>query len=527
MTSLGRILERLSPGALAVVHPPDEQAGAADVRDVVIFDGVDPSGITEADIVLGIGLRTATEVIGTTPLLRSRRPAALVIRGGIMSGPELSDCPFAVLALPQGGSWMALTTLLREAAGGDDQSGAFLGDSLFDVANAIADLIGAPVTIEDPQSHVLAFSHGQENADEVRRQTILGRRGPEEQLSRMRTHGVFKKLRASTEPLFVPGRAPGIKPRAVVPVRAGEEFLGSIWAVVDGPLDPERERVFASSAPAVALQLLRTALASEAWRSAESTNVGLLVAAAGGQESTVQRMGISAAAYQLVAVSLQHPGVPGGDVALLRAADALRLSMTALHRGTALGRTGDVVYAVVPLTSKDGAGRPDPGVRAALDRFLEQSTSALASQMLVALPVVVATAAALPRAREQADRVLAVLRRTRRTGVGDVGEVGAAALIDVLAEAVDRDPDLGADGLRRLNEYDAAKGTQFAETMAAWLDAFGETEIAAARLYVHPNTVRYRIRQLRELELVALDDPVERLALLVHLHRARLRTVEE
>jgi DNA-binding PucR family transcriptional regulator len=201
--------------------------------------------------------------------------------------------------------------------------------------------------------------------------------------------------------------------------------------------------------------------------------------------------------------------------------------LAALHRGTAIGRTGDVVHAVVPLTSGEGAGRPDGGVRAAVERFLDQSTSARAAQLLVALPAVVCPAGALPRAREQAERILAVLRRSGRTGIADVEEVGAAALIDVLAEALDRDPDLGADGLRRVTEYDAAKGTQFAETLAAWLDAFGETEIAAAQLYVHPNTVRYRIRQLRELELVALDDPVERLALLVHLHRARLRTPDD
>ena len=41
-------------------------------------------------------------------------------------------------------------------------------------------VVGGPVTIEDQQSRVLAYSYRQEDVDPVRVQTILGRRVPED-----------------------------------------------------------------------------------------------------------------------------------------------------------------------------------------------------------------------------------------------------------------------------------------------------------------------------------------------------------
>ena len=49
----------------------------------------------------------------------------------------------------------------------------------------------------------------------------------------MRSQGVFRRLVRSDEPFLVPP-GPGLEmPRYVVPVRAGGEWLGSIWAVID------------------------------------------------------------------------------------------------------------------------------------------------------------------------------------------------------------------------------------------------------------------------------------------------------
>ena len=44
------------------------------------------------------------------------------------------------------------------------------------------------------------------------------------------------------------------------------------------------------------------------------------------------------------------------------------------------------------------------------------------------------------------------------------------------------------------------------ETLRAWLDHPGQVATVAERLHVHPQTVRYRVAQLRELFGEALED---------------------
>ena len=63
---------------------------------------------------------------------------------------------------------------------------------------------------------------------------------------------------------------------------------------------------------------------------------------------------------------------------------------------------------------------------------------------------------------------------------------------------------------RRGNPYDNAKAESFMKTLkveAVYPMAFETFEDVAADLFVHPQTVRYRMNQLRELYGDALEDP--------------------
>jgi len=67
------------------------------------------------------------------------------------------------------------------------------------------------------------------------------------------------------------------------------------------------------------------------------------------------------------------------------------------------------------------------------------------------------------------------------------------------------------DGLR------PATAEKLVDTLRAWLLLQGRRDDVAAALFVHPQTVRYRMGQLRELYGDRLDDPDTVLALLVAL----------
>src|SRR4051812_4786755 len=84
---------------------------------------------------------------------------------------------------------------------------------------------------------------------------------------------------------------------------------------------------------------------------------------------------------------------------------------------------------------------------------------------------------------------------------------GDARLLEQLTEQV----------LSPLDGLSAGTRTRWETTLAAWLRAMGDRQEVARVLHVHPQTVRYRVTQLRALFGPALDDPDTRLRLTLAL----------
>lgn len=71
-------------------------------------------------------------------------------------------------------------------------------------------------------------------------------------------------------------------------------------------------------------------------------------------------------------------------------------------------------------------------------------------------------------------------------------------------------PELLSGRLAALEQLDAVRREEYQRTLLAFFDAAGDVATAAAVLYVHPNTVRYRLRRLREITGLDLADPLQR-----------------
>jgi len=69
-----------------------------------------------------------------------------------------------------------------------------------------------------------------------------------------------------------------------------------------------------------------------------------------------------------------------------------------------------------------------------------------------------------------------------------------------------------------------AAGGGLAETVAAYLAHAGSLEATARALYVHPNTVRYRLRRAADVTGFAATDPREAFALHIAIVLGRLAT---
>ena len=87
----------------------------------------------------------------------------------------------------------------------------------------------------------------------------------------------------------------------------------------------------------------------------------------------------------------------------------------------------------------------------------------------------------------------------------------------VLTADPDAARDLRAQALAPLADLRPATAERLAETLRSWLLHQGRREDVAAHLHVHPQTVRYRMTQLRELYGEQLTDPERVLSLVVAL----------
>jgi DNA-binding PucR family transcriptional regulator len=77
--------------------------------------------------------------------------------------------------------------------------------------------------------------------------------------------------------------------------------------------------------------------------------------------------------------------------------------------------------------------------------------------------------------------------------------------------------ELAATRLAPLERLPDAQRERLTSTLRAWVDRPGQVQAVAAVLGVHPQTVRYRLNQLRELYGERLEDPDARFELALAL----------
>lgn len=377
-------------------------------------------------------------------------------------------------------------------------------DELFALADACAALVDAPVTIEDTQSRVLAHSSRQDIADPIRLSTIVGRKVPDAVLTSLRGRGVFRRLARSSEPFYVPADG-DLKARLVVPVRAGPEWLGSIWAVVDRRPDNEIVRSLAQSATVVALHLLHLRSQVDL---ARRVSADRLRAALSGDRAEAQSW-LPPGPWRAVVLTSDPAASPERRLDSWESA-----CRQALWRQPLLTTIGELSVALV----RELPGDPGPGtwdwLRALVADMSPAAHASSTANAAAGRPVT--RPAGLPDSLQDArevHRLQATGRVTERAIT--VEDAWAAVTCERAVSGIRDEVMLGP--VTNLLSHDARHGSEYGSTLAAWLDHPGDPRAAASNLHVHPNTLRYRMSRLSDVVDLDLADPQARLALRIQL----------
>ncbi|HEU4946185.1 MAG TPA: helix-turn-helix domain-containing protein [Kribbella sp.] len=490
--------------------------GDGEVRDVFVAEPQEPATGQPGDLVLGLGLRNAEEAVELLERCAAGKASGVVLRTGLAADPTVvataERWKLTLVALQPGVTWAHVVWLLRgvidRAAAPDSPVAGDAGvhQELFALADAAAAIVDAPVTIEDNQSRVLAYSSGQDLTDPTRVSTIVGRRVPPEVIAHFRARGIFRRLARSSEPFLVPNGPNGIRPRLVVPVRAGGEWLGSIWAVVDGPVSPEVTMELSNAASVLALHLLRLRAQADVARRSAVDRLRTLLRQFSPDTSPEVRL--PPPPWRVVAL-----GSPAGyDVP-----QELDLwDSTGRRYGWSEPPLADLDGTVLAVVVAEGDG-------AGSWRWLRKLVTDLAEDS----PGTSAAAggqargpADLPSSRAEAVELLGLVRRGEATGPAiRVEQAWHALTVHRAVAALDTTK---LDGpLATLLRHDIAHGTSYVDTLAAWLAYPGRPQQAATKLHLHTNTLRHRMKRLGEIARLDLADPRERLALQLQIEAVR------
>lgn len=250
--------------------------------------------------------------------------------------------------------------------------------------------------------------------------------------------------------------------------------------------------------------------------------------------------------HRLLDLLVADPPTPPETIASLAATIGWRLPrrVVAVALAAPASACSGSLLPLPPDVLVDLAGRepcllvPDPdgpGRRRQLEDGLRKWPATAPSESGAAPACLAAVGPAVPLARAGASlrwarRALSLAQRDPARRADEVRHADGIVRCDeqlptlVLLADAELARVLSGQALAPLRGLRPDQADRLAETLLAWLESADNAGVAASRLHVHPQTVRYRLRQLTELFGDGLSDPDARFALQVALRVRRLVT---
>ncbi len=514
--ALGQLLLALDTTVASLVEAP--RGLDLTVASAALIDSDDvrlglAGGADSADVffLLGVADDEAQRWIDTGPAgqppvaIFAKEPSDALVARAVATGT-------AVVAVEPRARWERLYRLVNhvlEHHGDRTDPRNDSGTDLFGLAQSLADRIHGMVSIEDEQSHVLAYSASNDEADELRRLSILGRAGPPEHLTWIGQWGIFDALRSGGDVVRVAERPElGLRPRLAVGIhqsaRRAPGFAGTIWVQQGSrPLADDAEEVLRGAAVLAARIMSRLAARPSTHARHAQQLLGLADSGPSDIDAIARELGVVADG-QAALVAFDNSGSHNRG-RHDRLADVLALSANAFRADAQVGSRGSRVYVLFPQTTK----------RSSLQSWIRGTIGGLHTELGLQLRAVVAAPlpglAGLPAVRAEVDRVLDSVERHPDSfaAVTSLAEARTTVLLDEIVTLVGADERLVDPRVRELQARDPA----LAQTLRVYLDEFGDVAAAAQQLHVHPNTVRYRVRRIETMLTTSLADPDVRLLL--------------
>ncbi|WP_082232093.1 PucR family transcriptional regulator [Halobacillus massiliensis] len=391
-------------------------------------------------------------------------------------------------------------------------------ETLEDYVDAISEHLQCPVTIEDANHRLLAYSTHDDETDSARVRTIIGRRVPEQVINRFWKEGVIPTLNQSDEPLVISQISEiGLGNRVAISIRQNNEVLGYIWVLEVGRNLSEQDlgdlKLFAGKARSLLLQLKKQ-------RSKKEKNHQELL----WQILTSDLREHDPIAEQLSKIGINTNKALGIIVFTFSEMDRdlykkLVYAAKTIQKLDILIQTLDenrLVFLVSPLFQENNLSEAQDFIHT----FKQQVKERFAiSDLESGCGYIYEDYGFIKRSYEEAVQV-ASLKKSYPKELAEANlyhELGIFRYINILKKYDDVQKMPANPAIQKLAAYDKENRTNLLESLEAILEKDGNMNAAAKILHCHVNTLNYRMKRIQELTSIQLKDPAQKLGLFLDI----------
>ncbi|WP_018131470.1 PucR family transcriptional regulator [Effusibacillus pohliae] len=392
-------------------------------------------------------------------------------------------------------------------------------DSLETLADTISEVLRCPVTIEDANHRLLAYSSHDTKTDPARIATIIGRRVPEKVINSLWRAGVIPQLLNSDNPIRIPAiHDVGLGNRVAVAIRTKSEILGYIWVLEeDHPLSEEALHQLKKAAQAAKTKLLQLQVRKRKQEAGHQEFLWQLLTGHLKSDTLIRdhakklllalpdRFQVLVFEFtEDISESLQQK-----IQYLLTATQRIRIVCHAVDRN-------QLILLASPLN--------DRSYKQDFSHFIGDFTAQMQDRFRVS-PIEAGCGSLFHQdytkvetSYQEALTVLQLKKRfpTETKALHHVEDLGFYRYLPLIAD-YKRSRQIENPHLKRLQEYDREHNTSLLQTLAVFLASDSNVKEAADRLHIHANTLNYRLTRIAEIGGINLKDMDQKVSLYLDL----------
>lgn len=405
----------------------------------------------------------------------------------------------------------------------DPFKGAF--DSLDEFADLISQVLQCPITIEDANHRLLAYSTHDERTDPARISTIIGRRVPEKVINQLWKEGTIPALLKTKEPVRIESVDEiGLSNRVAISIWKQDEVLGFIWALeIDKSLTELDFLLLKKAADAVKNKLLQlqTRKNKKEERSQEFF-WKLLTGHLKVREEIIENFHAlqitPADTFAVLVFQFQEnisSKVEQSISYLLKTSQRLKIMLY----------TADCSQLIL-LVSVDGIDAPMAEIKTFANTFVTKMADRYSVKGISPVySTIYNDYQKIGKAYQETLTVISIKEKfpLETNEISSYQKLGIYQLFDLILEKRKND-EYESHTLKMLHEYDQKHNSNLVETLEVFLNKDNNIHEAAKELNVHANTLNYRLKRISEIGDVNFKDPNQKMLLYLDLKLEKYRS---